>query len=212
MLGPRLASLLDDEANDTLLTLTVASFSAKRSRPEPRLLVVESEALRNVIAHQDNLGYIKFIRLDRALFTHLYARFEKIYEQRPVRPSDGPATTPRIARRALSSKEALFVTLRYLAGSGNHSDLSVSAGVSQSTFARVTRGVVVTLVVVLRHWRKAAIRAPTNEEAEALARRISNRLPFLRYFIGFADGTQLFVVVVVFFHSRLIMHRCYQRD
>ena len=176
--------------SDEALMLSCFSLFMTQKRSEPRLLVVESEALRNVMAHQDDLGYIKYIRLDRSLFHELLSRVSPIFEGRLLRVQGVPdrAKKPRINRRVLSTGEALFLTLRYLAGSGNVTDLSVTAGISHASYVRITRAMLVSLLVTLRHWSQGRISAPTEREAEALCQRISARLPRLRAFIGFADG------------------------
>lgn len=171
----------------TLLTVLSVEGKQSRDRREPRLLRIESESIRNLIALQDDLGYEKYIRLNKEVFSRLERRFSFIFEHVPLHPNTATGTT-RLARRALSSKETLFVLLRLLAGSAPMPDLAVLSGVSVGTLSRVLRVALVTLLVTLRQWRLARISVPTVEEAASLASRISNRLPYLRYFIGFADG------------------------
>lgn len=192
MSGPRALnatpSLLNHNACSAVLYALLLSVEDEEHR-EPRLLTVTSEALSNLIAHQDNLGYIKYIRLDRALFADLLARFAPLHEQRLIRSSTSAAPPkPRLSRRALTSAETLFALLRFLAASSNLADLSVIAGVSFSTMSRTLRRGLVTLLVVLRHWNAAAVRVPSNEEAVQLSARVSRRIPYLHNFIGFADG------------------------
>lgn len=181
---------LESEEQDSLNTLLVLTYFLWSQQPHPRLLRVESAALRNVIAQQDDLGYIKFIRLDRHLFAALLPRFARLYENRHLRlcETSGIAGAPQVARRALPTNEALFLALRFLAGAGSVSDLSVEAGIAPATFVRTTRAALIALLVALRHWRLARVCAPTNQEAEELSWRVSNRLPRLRHFIAFADG------------------------
>jgi hypothetical protein len=175
--------------HEEVLLLCLQQLYHPEKEQTPRLLTIESNALRNTISTQDNLGYIKFVRVDRALFADILARFAPIYENRLLRQSDSQsAKKPRVAGRALSSKEALFATLRFLAASVSISDLCVSAGVAPATLSRVLHASLLSLLVALRHWMRAAIRPPSNAEAEDLSARVSNRLPYLQNFIGFADG------------------------
>src|SRR4051794_16101976 len=73
--------------SDEALMLSCFSLFMMLKRSEPRLLVVESEALRNVMARQDDLGYIKYIRLDRSLFHDLLSRVSPIIKTKHTRRS-----------------------------------------------------------------------------------------------------------------------------
>lgn len=183
-------SSLSIAANTSGLYALVLAELAEEEKDgkDPRQLVVPSQALANMVRFQDNLGYVKYIRLDRRLFADLLARFAPLHERRLIRQSTSLAPRARLARRVLTSAETLFALLRFLAASSSIGDLCVIAGVSSSTMERAIRSGLVTLLVVLRHWQSSAIRSPTNAEAVLLSARISRRIPYLENFIGFADG------------------------
>lgn len=180
-----LLQLFEDDAKGSLLVISI--HLQKKQRREPRLLRIESEAVQRLIAQQDDYGYEKYIRFHRASFAVILSRFAPIFERTPLTPL--AASSPQLAKRCLSTREALFVLLRLLAGNTAFPDLAVIAGASVGALSRLLRVALVALLVALRHWFTARIQAPTVEEAAELATRIASRLPYLPYFIGFEDGT-----------------------
>lgn len=158
---------------------------------QPRLLAVATDTLRKVMEQQDDLGYEKIIRLNRPLFGALLTRITPIYERLHFRRRDTVSSGSRPARRALSTPEALFLTLRHIAEGSSFVDLSIMAGVSMGTTQRVLELMIVTLLVVLRCWRLARICPPTVEECEDLSARLATYLPEAHGFIGVADGAML---------------------
>lgn len=165
-LFPVLSSSSHDEEDLFFLHLTLSH------QREPRICAIESEAIRNMISKQDDLGYQKYIRLDRALFHQLLPLVASIHEKRLVRDSK-PYKKPRPNRRALSTKESLFITLRFLAGGTSDSDLAVQAGVAAATIVRTKSAILPCLLVALRHCHDARIHAPTIAEAAELCKYVT---------------------------------------
>lgn len=184
-----LQHLHEEGANEEEGALLLLLLHLATSRvQQPRLLAVPTDTLWKVMEQQDDLGYEKTIRLNRPLFAALLTRISPIYERLHLRRADAPVADSRPARRALSTPEALFLTLRYLAEGSSIVDLTMMAGVSTATTQRVLEVMTVTLLVVLRRWRLARVAPPTVEECCKLTERLETYLPEGQGFIGFADG------------------------
>lgn len=186
----------EDEEESGPQVSAMLVMAASRMR-QPRLLAIESEALRNMIAVQDNQGYEKYIRLDQGLFHALLQRVAPIYESLTLRPAVSAAKKARSNRRCLDTKEALFLTLRHLAAGSNYGDLAVIAGVSFSTTVRVLDRMAACLLEALRRWKKARICAPTEHECIELSKQVVRYLRSAIGFIAFADGIVFMLCVLL---------------
>jgi hypothetical protein len=135
--------------------------------------------------HADDLMWVKYVRLDRRVFSLLLEHVRPIYEARPLRR--GHAGTC-VNHRSLSTAAALFMTIRFLASGFNYADGMLLAGVSFATLSRTVTAMLLALVVALCHWPQARISVPNAEEARLLSERIAGVDGRMRFFIGFTDG------------------------
>lgn len=179
-----LASGLLLEDGELPIALLIAHLG-KRRRPEPRLSNLESGPVRALVARQDDLGYEKYIRFNRQVFSEIAKHFSPVFARVPIK--QGSASV-RLSTRKLTSDEYLFLLLRLLAGRTALPDLCVIAGITQGALSQLLSRALIVLLVVLRRWHAARIRAPSVKEAEELDARVTARYPCMEGFIGFADG------------------------
>jgi hypothetical protein len=143
-------------------------------------------SLRLILENGDSQCFVKYIRFNRAVFECLAQKVSFVYDSISLYQTNGQA---RLHSRAFSSKEALFLTLRYLASGIMLNDLSLICGASPSTISRSIVRCLDCLLAVLRRWNQSRFRIPsTSEEASRMSALASHHVPGCDGFIGVMDG------------------------
>lgn len=76
-----LGALLAVEALAAKARLSILLYLLKdEDRPEPRLSALETGAVRSLVATQDDLGYQKYVRFNRAVFYEIDKRFSAVFD------------------------------------------------------------------------------------------------------------------------------------
>jgi len=149
------------------------------------LISPDVSPIARLLDRRDVVTFMKYLRLDVTSFDKLLVCFARVYDCASLTGG----TSGRPSRRALSSRMALALVVRYLVSGVSSDEQCLEFGISPATRSRVLR---VGMACLLQAWEAipaARIAFPTHAECHAYADRVTNMSGgIVRNCIGFLDG------------------------
>jgi hypothetical protein len=114
--------------------------------------------------------------------------FRDIYNTRPIYGELGIPTASHLARRQLSSLDALGLALFFLSSRAEQREIAIIFGLTYPTFSRYIWFTIKCLIDTLELVPEAQILFPTLDRITGYAAAIEEHYPHLQGIYGFLDG------------------------